>query len=75
MSGSRHSPANKIRPLVSPCFIQPKVALEVVPGIVPCPDPNTRAFYDQLHPSTRFHAAIGLTGVLPSLRLAGLLPA
>ncbi|KAG2441308.1 hypothetical protein HYH02_009901 [Chlamydomonas schloesseri] len=58
----------------APCFIQPAVGLEVVPGIVPCTDPNTRPFYDQIHPSTRFHAAIGLNGVLPGLQVAGLLP-
>ncbi|PNW87493.1 hypothetical protein CHLRE_02g143900v5 [Chlamydomonas reinhardtii] len=57
------------------CFFHPAYVLDVVPGIVPCTDPDTHVFYDQLHPTTRLQKAFALSGVLPALQQAGLLPA
>ncbi|PNH06902.1 hypothetical protein TSOC_006698 [Tetrabaena socialis] len=57
-----------------PCFIYPSSTLTITPGVVPCKDPNDRAFYDNLHVSTRFHEWFATQGLLPRLQQLRLLP-
>lgn len=60
----------------SPCLPNTEPMARVPANVVAqvCEDPSSYMFWDVLHPTTRYHQAFALYGVLPRLRAVGLLP-
>ncbi|GLI61124.1 hypothetical protein VaNZ11_003398, partial [Volvox africanus] len=69
--------ASKVNPpflhIEEPCFVQPVSSLVITPGIQVCTDPENYFFYDQVHPTTRFHNWFANQGVIPRLQSLQLL--
>ncbi|GIL95130.1 hypothetical protein Vretimale_1206 [Volvox reticuliferus] len=51
-----------------PCFVQPVSSMVITPGIKVCTDPENYFFYDDVHPTTRFHYWFANKGVIPRLQ-------
>ncbi len=60
----------------SPCLpnTEPMARVPADVAALVCEDPSSYMFWDVLHPTTRYHRAFALYGVLPRLRALGLLP-
>ncbi|GIL58425.1 hypothetical protein Vafri_13557 [Volvox africanus] len=54
--------------VAEPCFVQPVSSLVITPGIQVCKDPENYFFYDEVHPTTRFHNWFANKGVIPRLQ-------
>ncbi|KAG2453803.1 hypothetical protein HYH02_002010 [Chlamydomonas schloesseri] len=58
-----------------PCLWNPRSVLEKLDNLTVCTDVDDRYFFDQIHPTTRFHKHFALKGILPRLQqLRGLVP-
>ncbi|PNW72152.1 hypothetical protein CHLRE_16g680300v5 [Chlamydomonas reinhardtii] len=58
-----------------PCLWNPRSVLEILDNLTLCTDVEDRYFFDQIHPTTRFHKHVALKGILPRLQqLKGAVP-
>ncbi|KAG2435639.1 hypothetical protein HXX76_006842 [Chlamydomonas incerta] len=58
-----------------PCLWNPRSVLEKIDNLTLCTDVEDRYFFDQIHPTTRFHKHFALKGLLPRLQqLKGVVP-